>query len=134
MARTDALTETLKGMHVLVVDDDRDSLEILRTILSYFGALTSEARSAARAVATLRRVLPDVLVIDLLMPERDGLSLVRELRTTPSTARIPAVALTGHPDVHSRAIALNAGFDAYLTKPVDPMALCRLLAQLAGRS
>ena len=133
MARTDALTETLKGVHVLVVDDDRDSLEILRTILGYFGALTSEARSAAAAVATLRRVLPDVIVIDLLMPQRDGLSLVRELRATPGTAHIPAVALTGHSDVQPRAIALNAGFDAYMTKPVDPMALCRLLGELAGR-
>jgi len=132
VGRTELLTDALKGVHVLIVDDDRDSLEILRTILRYFGALTSEARSAAAALAVLGRVTPDVVVIDIVMPERSGLALIRDIRARPSAAGVRAVALTGHPDLHTRAAATAAGFDAYLPKPVDPMALCRVLSALAA--
>jgi CheY-like chemotaxis protein len=132
VGRTELLTDTLKGVHVLIVDDDRDSLEILRTIIRYFGALTTEARSAAAALAVLGRVTPDVVVIDLVMPGRSGLALIRDIRARPSAAGLHTVALTGHPDLHTRAAATAAGFDAYLRKPVDPMALCRLLKDMGG--
>ena len=132
VGRSELLTAALKGVHVLIVDDDRDSLEILRTILRYFGALTTEARSAAAALAVLGRVTPDVVVIDLVMPERSGLALIRDIRARPAAAGLRAVALTGHPDVNTRTAALAAGFDAYLRKPVDPAALCRTLAALAA--
>jgi CheY-like chemotaxis protein len=132
VVRTELLTDALKGVHVLIVDDDRDSLEILRTIIRYFGALTSEARSAAAALAVLGRVTPDVVVIDIVMPERSGFALIRDIRARPSAAGLRALALTGHPDLHTRAAATTAGFDAYLPKPVDPMALCRVLKAMRG--
>jgi CheY-like chemotaxis protein len=127
------MTDALKGVHVLIVDDDRDSLDILRTILRYFGALTTEARSATAALAVLGRVVPDIVLIDLIMPDRSGLALVRDIRSLTVASMLRMVALTGHPDVNTRTAALAAGFDAYLRKPVDPMALCRLLADLTAR-
>jgi CheY-like chemotaxis protein len=131
MGRTDLVTDGLRGVHVLLVDDDRDSLEILGTITRYFGALTTEVSDADAAVRTLRRIVPDVVIVDLLMPGRDGLSLVREIRATPKTAAVRTVAVTGHTDLHARSTALAAGFDAYLRKPVDPVLLCRTVAELA---
>jgi CheY-like chemotaxis protein len=132
VGRTELSTDVLQGVHVLLVDDDQDSLEILRTIVRYFGALTTEAPSADSALAILGRVIPDVAVIDLLMPGHDGLFLVRRIRSMPMMAGVRGLALTGHADIHPRTVALAAGFDAYLREPVDPVALCRTLVDLAA--
>jgi CheY-like chemotaxis protein len=126
----------LSGVQVLIVDDHDDWREILRTILTYCGALVAEARSARAALKKLRGFAPDVVVTDIAMPGTDGYNLVRDIRALAArTGRrpIPTVALTGHPPEHSRQHALSAGFAEYVTKPVDPWELCRVLARVVGR-
>jgi CheY-like chemotaxis protein len=132
MGRTDFNTELLKGVSVLIVDDHPDSREVLRTILRYYGALTADAANAAAAMKHLRRYTPDVIVVDLILPDLTGFELVAQIRQMFGR-KVPAVlAFTGHSDVATRRAALAAGCDHYLTKPVDPSVLARSIADLAA--
>ncbi|HEU5323251.1 MAG TPA: response regulator, partial [Methylomirabilota bacterium] len=81
MGRSDPLpTDALVGVHVLVVDDDDDARQLVRTVLEYCGALVSTAATARQALHILERVTPDALLSDIAMPGEDGYWLIRELR------------------------------------------------------
>lgn len=137
MGRTDHLpTDALVGVHVLVVDDDFDARQLIRTILEYCGALVTVVESAKAVLTTLQRVLPDVIVSDISMPAEDGYWLIRQLRALPADqgGLIPAVALTAHGASHGPDRTLTAGFQAHLRKPIDPWDLCRTIAMLVRRA
>lgn len=136
MGRSDRFpADALVGLHVLVVDDDSEARMLLRTVLEYSGALVTVVASARDALRTLQRVTPDAVVSDIAMPHENGYWLIREMRGLEGVRghRIPAIAITGHADVHGPDRTLEAGFDAHLTKPVDPWDLCRVLATLVRR-
>ena len=135
MGRRDPLPrETLVGVHVLVVDDDPEACELLATILSYCGALVARATSAEAAVAIVKRVVPDVVVCDIVMAGHDGYWLLAELRRLPSVAALPIVAVTGV-DMHGAERTLSAGFNGHIRKPIDPWELARLVGALTrGRA
>jgi len=126
-------SDALVGVHVLVVDDDEDSRDIIQTVLRYCGALVTLAASAAEALRTLGHVTPDVVVSDIAMPEHDGYWLLRELRALPSGGGIPVVAITAHGDRHRPERTLSAGFQAHVRKPIDPWELCRVLVSVTRR-
>ncbi|MEX2221618.1 MAG: ATP-binding protein [Candidatus Rokuibacteriota bacterium] len=123
----------LQGVQVLVVDDDRDALDMLTFVLTQAGAAVRTASSAAEALALLRWIRPDVLVSDLAMPDEDGYSLIRNLRAIEreSGRETPAVALTAYVRVQDRARAVAAGFNLFVEKPVDPDELISVLAGIA---
>jgi CheY-like chemotaxis protein len=136
MGRTDPLpTDSLQGVHVLVVDDDRDARDILRTVLEYCGALVTACASARQAMRVLHRVVPDVVVTDIVMPGRNGYWLLRELRRLPPGrgGDVPVLACTAYAELHGRERLLAAGFQDHLRKPVDIALLSRLVATLARR-
>jgi CheY-like chemotaxis protein len=136
MGRRDTLPhDALVGVHVLVVDDDADTRDLLRTVLEYCGALVSSVASAPEALRVLERVTPDVLLADIAMPHHDGYWLIRAVRALPPDrgGTIPAVAITAHADLHGPEQTLAAGFQAHLRKPLDPWDLCRLLSSLTRR-
>ena len=122
----------LQGVQLLVVDDDQDALDMLSLLLGEAGASVRTATSAAEALALLRWIRPDVLLSDLAMPDEDGYSLIRSLRTLEleSGRRTPAVALTAYVRVQDRARAVDAGFDVFVEKPVDPDELLSVIAGL----
>ena len=124
----------LGGLRVLVVDDDSDTLDMLTLFLRRAGAEVALAPTAAAALETLERFRPDVLVADIGMPDVDGYELVRRLRALPPErgGLTPAVALTAYAGEADRARALRAGFQAHLTKPVEPDALIAAVTDLAG--
>ncbi len=121
---------SLEGVHVLVVDDEVDARELLRSLLQSCGAKVSTAADAAAAYASLRAERPDVLVSDIGMPEEDGLALMARVRKLDPDhgGATPSVALTAFARPEDRARALAAGFTAFLTKPVD---LALLLSTVA---
>jgi CheY-like chemotaxis protein len=135
VGRSELPTDTLKGIHVLLVEDDEDSRALLETVLRYCGALVTAVAAAQDAMHTLQRVKPDVLLSDISMPHRDGYWLIREVRSLPADrgGTMPAIAVTalGYPHDVSRTLA--AGYQAHLRKPVDPWELARTIASLAGR-
>jgi PAS domain S-box-containing protein len=127
--------ERLDGIRVLVVDDRADERDLLETILVSRGATVDVADSAASALQLLRRRPPTVLVSDIAMPDQDGYALLRRIRAMPPPlGRLPAVAVTAHARAEERAMALRAGFQEYVPKPVDPGRLIRAVRELATRT
>jgi CheY-like chemotaxis protein len=121
----------LRGLHVLVVDDNADAREIVAWTLNYFGAVVTRASSPAVALALLHRISPDLIVSDFSMPGEDGFSFIRRVRGLPPPVRdVPAIALTGFDGIANAATARAAGFNAYLVKPLEVGAFCRELTKL----
>jgi signal transduction histidine kinase len=132
-----ATTETsLKGLRVLVVDDDDDSRAVIREMLLQFGAEVLTAASANDALQALELWSPDVLLSDIEMPNEDGYSLLQKIRSKDgkSGGLIPAAALTAYGRSEDRVRVLKAGYQSYLPKPVDPHELALVVASLAKRS
>ncbi len=126
---------SLRGIKILVVDDERDAREVLWHILSERGAAVTACASAAEALAAIERIAPDVLVSDVGMPGEDGYELIRKVRMLGEPiGRVAAVALTAYSRLDDRTQALLAGFQTHLAKPVDARELILTVAAIAGRS
>jgi PAS domain S-box-containing protein len=124
----------LDGVHVLAVDDEPDSLSLLRTVLEGAGATVSTSGSAAAALDAVRAHPPDVIVADIGMPGMDGLQLIRAVRQMNDPARsIPAAALTAYARSQDRVTSLASGFQMHLVKPIDPLELIVAISTLAPR-
>lgn len=123
---------TLAGIGVLVVEDEPDSRRVLVRHLRKVHAEVREAGSVAEALDLLHGWIPDVLVSDIAMPDEDGYSLLRRLRTSPDPAlqALPAIALTAFARTEDQARAVEAGFHRHLPKPFDPQALLSAIRTL----
>ena len=123
----------LRGISVLLVDDHLDVLEVQRRLLSDCGAAVTTADSARQALERLRAERFDVLLSDLGMPGMDGYGLIDAVRGTLGLdpARLPAAAVTAFVRAEDRQLALQAGYQMCLSKPVSPMALARVVRDLA---
>ena len=127
--------DELRGVQLLIVDDERPSLEALAAVLEESGALVTLATSTPEALAAFARSRPTVLVGDIAMPGEDGYSLIRKVRALEGGDghRTPALALTAYAGVDDRQRALVAGYDVHLAKPVEPAQLVTALVELIGR-
>ena len=123
----------LTGLRVLVVDDEPDTLDLLRRVLGDSHAQVVAAPSVEAALATLGAFNPHVLISDVSMPGRDGYELIRAVRSTTGPEDLPAAALTAYSRPEDAARAREAGFQMHLSKPVEPYELVKVVAQLAGR-
>ncbi|GAB1538500.1 hypothetical protein NUACC21_11620 [Scytonema sp. NUACC21] len=126
----------LDGLHILVVDDEADAREMLTVMLQQSGAKVKTAGSVGEAMSLLERLTPDVLVSDLGMPVEDGYTLIRQVRERLSDrlGQIPALALTAYARAEDRTLAISAGFQMHLPKPVQPQQLVTAIANLAGKT
>ena len=127
-------THRLKGIRVVVVDDQEGPRTLFHEVLVLEGAEVTAVSSAREALAAIEREIPDVLVSDIMMPNEDGywlIAAVRALRLAHGRPR--ALALTGDSRRHSRLRVFGAGFHAHLSKPVGVETLCEAVARLAGR-
>jgi CheY-like chemotaxis protein len=125
--------QPLSGLHVLLVDDDDDARTIMQMVMDYQGALVITADSAKAALALMATVKPNVLVSDINMPQYDGFWLLDEARRLGYLEGVPTLAVTAL-ELEASAIT-DAGFDAYLRKPVDPDILCGTVQKLGrGRT
>jgi CheY-like chemotaxis protein len=112
----------LARLRILVVDDDEDSRFYISTVLEADGASVTTVASAAKALEVLPQLQPDVLVCDIAMPDEDGYSLIRKVRSLKAekAGNVPAIALSAYADSEDRMRALEAGFQTHVAKPVDP--------------
>ncbi len=125
----------LNGVRVLVVDDERDSLELVRRLLEECNAEVVLAASAEEGLRLVLEKKPDVIVSDIGMPDKDGLEMMRELRAKKiDGAKIPALALTAFARSEDRTRAMLAGYQVHLSKPVEAQELIAAVANLAGRT
>jgi signal transduction histidine kinase/CheY-like chemotaxis protein len=125
---------SLEGVHVLLVDDDPDSLQMLTAMLSERHAKVQAARLAEEALEVLQWYRPHVLVFDLAMPSEDGYSLLGKVRALEAggNAPTPAIALTAYTRAEDRARALSAGFNMFIAKPVEPSEMITAIANLSN--
>jgi len=125
----------LEGVRVLVVDDERDSLEWVHRLLKECKAKVTLATSAQDGLRLVSEEPPDVIVSDIGMPEKDGLEMMRELRArADQVGKTPAIALTAFSRSEDRTRAMLAGYQVHLAKPVEPQELLAAVANLAGRT
>lgn len=123
---------SLVGRHLLVVEDDKDARDVFCAMLDYEGAMVLGTASAEEAIAILNTVRPHAIIIDIVLPGRDGFWLLEQLRNSQRTQMIPVVAVTA---MAGREEILDAGFDAYVAKPVRPEGVAdAVLAALALRT
>ncbi|AUX47003.1 hypothetical protein SOCE26_085140 [Sorangium cellulosum] len=132
----DAMRAPLVGLHVLLVEDEPDTREIIALVIEQAGAQVLTACSAAEALSVLERQRVDVLISDIGMPGESGYTLIQQVRAAERDAlrRIPAIALTSYARIEDRRRALAAGFQRHVAKPIDPSGLIRVIADLAGRA
>jgi CheY-like chemotaxis protein len=116
---------------VLVVDDEADARDLVAAVLASSGASVRAAASVEEAIAMLRQQRPDVLLSDIGLPTEDGFALIRRVREIDRD--LPAAALTAYAGPDDRRKTLVAGFQAHVSKPVEPSELALLVASLAGR-
>jgi PAS domain S-box-containing protein len=131
-------TMELDGLRVLAVDNDSDARDLIKTILTQYGAVVETASSTGQALALFERPeewQPELLISDIEMPEADGYQLIRKLREMESRRgrRVPAIALTAYARTEDRLRSLSAGFHMHVTKPVEPVELLTIVASLTGR-
>lgn len=104
---------------VLIVEDSDDARYFMRLALEQLGYLIVEAENGAKAVEMAVSERPDIILMDLSLPIMDGLAATEKIRATDGLSAIPIVAVTAHQETDFRAGAKAAGFDAYVTKPID---------------
>ena len=104
---------------ILVVDDDPDILQFVEMNLDMEGFDTHTAESGRVALEVARERPPDLILLDVMMPELDGLTVLRRLRSSPATSSIPVVLLTAKALAEDRVRGLDLGADDYITKPFD---------------
>jgi signal transduction histidine kinase/ActR/RegA family two-component response regulator len=119
--------EPAAGLHVLVVEDNRDGRESLRDLLEIWGHRVSLAENGPEGIEKAFSVRPDVALIDIGLPGLDGNEVARSIRSILGGEAISLIAMTGYGQPEDRRRALQAGFDFYLVKPVDPAILSQLL-------
>lgn len=127
-------TAMLKGLKVLVVDDEPDAREVLGVLLQDQEAEIMTCASSAEALKALAEFKPDILLSDIGMEEEDGYTLIEKVRALGPEhgGRTPAVALTAYARVEDRLRALAAGYNMHVTKPIEPAELIMVLSSLAG--
>lgn len=127
---------SLDGVRVLVVDDEADTRNVITTVLLQCQAKVQAVESVSEALEVIHQWKPDVLVSDIGMPEEDGYSLIRKVRSQPPEqgGKIPAAALTAYARVEDRMRAIKEGYQLHLPKPIEPAELATVVASLVGRN
>lgn len=108
------------ALKALIVDDERDLVELVRYHLEKEGLTCLEAGDGVTALRLVRQQHPDLVILDLMLPELDGLEVCRHLRRDPVTARIPIIMLTAKAEEVDRVVGLELGADDYIVKPFSP--------------
>ena len=125
--------EPAAGLRILVVEDNRDGRESLRDLLELWGHHVDMAENGPDGVEMALALQPEVALVDIGLPGLDGNEVAQRIRASLDGDRMTLIAMTGYGQPEDRRRALQAGFDAYLVKPVNPAELVRTLGQLAGR-
>lgn len=120
-------------MKILVIEDQPTQLKLVHHVLSADGHDVTDANAAEQAFKAIKRDRPELILLDLVLPDIDGLTLVRRLKADPETRNIHVVAVTSYPEEYPKAAALAAGCDAYLVKPINTRELSGQLTAVAGK-
>ncbi len=121
------------GKKVLIVEDEKDILQLVKLYLDKEGFRTSTATNGIDALRQTRSDHPDLVILDLMLPEIDGLEVCKKLRLTPQTAMLPIIMLTAKSEESDMVVGLELGADDYVTKPFSPRGLVARVKALFRR-
>ena len=129
------MNDTLKGISVLVVEDDDDTRELLRVLLETQGGSVVATASVQEALSAYDQSLPNVIVADIGMPDYNGYTLIGKIRARDRERGnvIPAIALTAFATAIDRDTVLSAGFQVHMPKPFEPSHLISVISELAAK-
>ena len=130
------MKDGLKGIHVLVVEDDDDTRELLRVLLESEGSAVTVTASVHEALAAYDKTRPNVIVADIGMPDYNGYTLIGRVRAKDRERGgkiIPAIALTAFTTAIDRDTVLSAGFQVHMPKPFEPSHLVSVISELASK-
>ncbi|MDB6169142.1 MAG: two-component response regulator [Verrucomicrobia bacterium] len=119
-------------MHILIIEDDPVSLKLASEVLQTGGHVIMLAASADQAIRSIHAVTPDVILLDLRLPDIRGLGVARQCREEIGTRDIPIIAVTAFSSDYGRADALRAGCDAYIVKPINTRTLLRQIDEVVA--
>ena len=114
---------------ILIVEDNRENLELLKELLTLKGYHTVEATNGMEAIDAAVRERPDLVLMDVQLPEMDGIDALRALKGHPETRRVPVIAITAHAMKGDRENLIREGFDGYIAKPISIKGLLHLLSR-----
>lgn len=106
-------------IHVLLVEDNEDNRDMMKFLLERAGYVVSTANTGMEALNTAHREKPDIILMDLSMPEMDGWTAAAEIRKDPALVNTPLIAVTAHTLPGDRRRAMDSGFDSYISKPIN---------------
>src|SRR5437867_10525191 len=129
------MSDALKGLQILVVEDDDDTRELLRVLLETEGSAVTAAASVQEALTAYDQSRPNVIVADIGMPDYNGYALIGRVRARDRErgTMIPAIALTAFTTAIDRDTVLSAGFQVHVPKPFEPSHLISVIADLAAK-
>jgi phosphate regulon transcriptional regulator PhoB len=119
---------------ILIIEDDRDIVELVRYNLANEGFQVSSAHDGSTGLSTLKKTPPDLLLLDLMLPKLSGLEICREIRRDDSLNRLPILMLTARGEEADRVVGLEMGADDYVTKPFSPRELLARVKALLRRA
>ena len=119
--------------NILIIEDDRDIVEVIETTLETDGFKVASASDYVTGLAQLKKSPPDLLLLDLTLPQQSGLEICKEIRRDQNLNRLPIIMLTGRAEVSDRILGLEVGADDYITKPFDPKELLARIRALLRR-
>jgi two-component system CheB/CheR fusion protein len=129
MSSQESNSADASSRRIVVVEDNRELRELLAELLSVCGHEVQVAATGREALAVIAATTPDVALVDIGLPDLDGCEVARRIRGGPAGRALQLVALTGHADEEDRRMALAAGFDDFLIKPVEAAQLLAVLAR-----
>jgi len=124
----------MSSLKVLVVEDDPDSLELMTYLFRAFGHQALGAGSGSDALELATKTPPDLIICDLRLPGMDGFELLNRFKADPSLHDVPVVAVTAYAMPGDKERVIGAGFDGYVSKPIDPHTFVRMAEAYSGRS
>ena len=119
---------------ILVVEDNEANRILMRQILKHYGYEVLEATDGVSGLEMAREFMPDLILLDLQMPVMGGFAVIRELRKTPELSKLKVIAVTSFAMKGDREKALEAGFDEYVTKPIDTRKFAELVKKIIPNS
>jgi CheY-like chemotaxis protein len=128
----DIPSDLLVGWDIVIIDDEPDSLTVAGIILDFYGANVRTADNGQKGLELVQSGRPRFIISDLSMPEMDGWEFLSRLRADPTTQDIPVIALTAHALAGDRDRVLMAGFESYLTKPLNANTFMQQLVEIFG--
>jgi CheY-like chemotaxis protein len=122
--------DVLTGWTVVIVDDEPDNLEVARFLLDFYGAIVHTAANGKEGLEMIQQIKPRFVISDLSMPVLDGWGMIKQMKEDANIREIPVIALTAHAMLGDREKAIAAGFQNYITKPLNASTFIEQLIKL----